>query len=53
VKKTSPPPKKLEKEQKKKKNQNPRKKMEVGVKLDKDNFPIYDSSLFSSFEALE
>jgi hypothetical protein len=49
----SPTPKKLEKELKKKKKQNPRKKEEADVKLDKDGFPIYDQSLFSSFEAPE
>jgi hypothetical protein len=55
-KESNPPPKKLEKEPKKKKEkQNPQKKKKKGVdvKLDKDGLPIYDQSLFSSFEAPE
>jgi hypothetical protein len=46
----SPPPKKLEKEPKKK--QSTRKK-EADVKLDNNDFSIYDHSLISSSEAPE
>jgi hypothetical protein len=42
-KEASPPQKMLKK----------KKKQDAGVKLDKDGFPIYDQSLFSSFDALE
>jgi hypothetical protein len=50
-KEVSPPTKKLQKVPKKKK-QNPRKKkQEANVKLVKDGFPIYDPSLFCSFDA--
>jgi hypothetical protein len=50
----SPPQKMSQKELKKKKqNQRKKKEQDVGVKLDKDGFPIYDSSLFSSFDAPE
>jgi hypothetical protein len=50
----SPPQKMSQKELKKKKqNQRKKKKQDAGVKLDKDGFPIYDSSLFSSFDAPE
>jgi hypothetical protein len=37
----------------KKRKKNQKKKKDVGVKLDKDDFPIYEQSLFSSFEAPE
>jgi regulator of replication initiation timing len=54
-KEVSPPQKMSHKESKKKKEQNQRKKkkQDAGVKLDKDGFPIYDPSLFSSFDAPE
>jgi hypothetical protein len=45
-------PKKKE-PKKKKQNQKKKKKKDAGVKLDKDDFPIYEQSLFSSFEAPE
>jgi hypothetical protein len=49
-KESSPPPKKVPKDTKKK--QNPReKKHEANVKLVKDDFSIFDPSLFLSFEA--
>jgi hypothetical protein len=53
LKKPSPPPKKLVKELKKKQNPKKKKKKDADVKLDKDGLPIYDQSLFSSFEAPE
>jgi hypothetical protein len=43
----SPP----QKEPKKKQNQKKMKKQDAGVKHEKDSFPIYDPSLFSSFDA--
>jgi hypothetical protein len=50
----SPPQKMPQKEPKKKKqNQRKKKKQDAGAKLDKDGFPIYDPSLFSSFDAPE
>jgi hypothetical protein len=52
-KEASPPQKESKKKEPKKKKQNQKKKKDDGVKLDKDDFPIYDQSLFSSFEALE
>jgi regulator of replication initiation timing len=53
-KEVSPPQKMLRKEPKKKKqNQRKKKKHDAGAKLDKDGFPIYDPSLFSSFDAPE
>jgi hypothetical protein len=53
-KEASPPQKMLQKELKKKKqNQSKKKKQDDGAKLDKDGFPIYDPSLFSSFDAPE
>jgi hypothetical protein len=50
-----PPQKESKKKEPKKKKQNQKKKKkdDDGVKLDKDGFPIYDQSLFSSFEAPE
>jgi hypothetical protein len=53
-KEVSPPQKMPQKEPKKKKqNKRKRKKHDAGAKLDKDGFPIYDPSLFSSFDASE
>jgi hypothetical protein len=52
-KEASPPQKILQKELKKKQNQSKKKKQDAGAKLDKDGFPIYDPSLFSSFDAPE
>jgi hypothetical protein len=52
-KEANPPQKMPQKEPKKKQNQRKKKKQDVGAKLDKDGFPIYDPSLFSSFDAPE
>jgi hypothetical protein len=48
-KEVSPP----QKEPKKKKQNQKKKKHDSGVKLDKDGFPIYNQSLFPSFDAPE
>jgi hypothetical protein len=53
-KEVSPPQKMPQKEPKKKKqNQRKKKKQDASAKLDKDDFPIYDPSLFSTFDAPE
>jgi regulator of replication initiation timing len=53
-KEVSPPQKMPQKEPKKKKqNQRKKKKQDASAKLDKDGFPIYDPSLFSTFDAPE
>jgi hypothetical protein len=53
-KETGPPQKEpKKKKQNQKKKMMKKKKQDGGVKLDKDGFPIYDQSLFPSFDAPE
>jgi hypothetical protein len=49
----SPPQNESKKEPKKKKQNQKKKKQYAGVKLDKDGLPIYDQSLFPSFDVPE